>query len=156
MKRIRIRSIVFSLFVLIAVLMTVSCGKETVAPADMVLLNGKIATVDKSFSIAEAVAVRGDRIVKVGTNNDIEPYIGPKTHRIELQGMLVVPGLIDTHAHMTDYGISLTRLDFRGTTSFRQIADMVAEKAKTAAPGEWIMGRTWDQNDWDVKELPTH
>jgi hypothetical protein len=148
--------IIVLILILVAVLFTVSCKSSSPSSADMVLLGGKIATVDKSFSLAEAAAIKGDRIIKIGTNQEIAPYIGPNTHRIELQGMLVVPGLIDAHGHLTGYGISLTRLDFRGTTSFRQIVDMVAEKAKTTPAGEWILGSAWDQNDWDAKELPRH
>ena len=147
--------ILIFLGVLIAAAALVSCGSSTI-PADLVLRDGKIATVDRSFSIAEAVAVRGDTIVAVGRTADIERYIGPRTTVIDLGGKIVVPGLIDAHAHLPGYGISLTRLDFRGTTSFRKIIDMIAEKAKTSGPGEWIQGSSWDQNDWDTGELPSH
>ena len=95
-----------------------SCGGSSVPPADLVLTGGKIATVDESFSFAEAVAVSGDRFVKVGSDRDIKPYIGPDTHVIELEGKLVVPGLIDAHAHIRGYGNALSILDFRGVKSF--------------------------------------
>jgi len=132
------------------------CGGPAVPPADLVLRGGKVATVDDAFSIAEAVAVAGGRIVKVGSDDDIAPYIGPDTEVIELGGRLAVPGLIDAHAHVTGLGASLMTLDFRGTTSFREIIDMVAEKAASTPEGEWITGRSWDQNDWPEKEFPTH
>ena len=133
-----------------------SCGGSSVPPADMVLMGGKIATVDESFSFAEAVAVRGDRFVKVGSDRDIKPYIGPDTHVIELKGKLVVPGLIDAHAHISGYGKSLSILDFRGVKSFEELIEMTAEKAKTLTHGEWIRGRSWDQNLWRGKEFPDH
>ena len=140
---------------LLSMLTFAACGPKYI-PADLVLRGGKIATVDSTFSMAEAVAVRGDSIVAVGKNSDIAPYIGPRTRVIELGGRLVVPGLIDAHAHMLSLGESLTRLDFRGTTSFGQIADMVAAEVKRRAPGEWILGSNWDQNDWDSKEMPNN
>ncbi|MBN1290520.1 MAG: amidohydrolase [Candidatus Latescibacteria bacterium] len=132
-----------------------SCS-SAIQPADLVLRNGKIATVNESFDFAEAVAVRGDTIIAVGDDTEIEKYIGPDTKTIDLDGKLVVPGLIDAHAHMLGYGTSLTELDFRGTTSFSQIVDMVAEKAKKTRPGEWITGSSWDQNDWENVKLPSH
>lgn len=132
-----------------------SCS-SAIQPADLVLRNGKIATVNESFDFAEAVAVRGDTIIAVGDDTEIEKYIGPDTKTIDLDGKLVVPGLIDAHAHMLGYGTSLTELDFRGTTSFSQIVDMVAEKAKKTRPGEWITGNSWDQNDWENVKLPSH
>ena len=142
--------------VFIAALFSISCGGPSVPPADIVLRSGKIATVDDTFSMAQAVAVSGDRIVKVGTDEDITPFIGDGTRVIELNGKLIVPGLIDAHAHLLGYGNALSTLDFRGTTSFRQIIDMVAEKAKTLTAGEWIIGRSWDQNDWEAGEFPFH
>lgn len=134
----------------------ISCSSAPQQSASLVLRGGKIATVDPSFSFVEAVAVSGDTIVAAGTDSDIEQYVGPNTKVIELKGRLVVPGLIDAHAHMLGYGTSLAELDLRGTTSFRQIVEMVAEKAKTTAPGEWISGNNWDQNDWEAKEFPNH
>lgn len=141
---------------LAGILTLTSCGGTKPVPADLVLRDGKVATVDKDFTIAEAVAVRGDSIVAVGTTAECKRFIGPKTQIIELEGKLALPGLIDAHAHIDDYSVSLLNLDFRGTTSFQQIADMVAERAKEAKPGEWIIGRSWDQEDWDETALPTH
>jgi predicted amidohydrolase YtcJ len=134
----------------------VSCSGAPAKPADLVLRGGKIATVDSVFSFTEAVAVSGDRIVKVGKTRDMKPYLGPKTQIIELGGKLVVPGLIDAHCHLPGYAEALAELDLRGTTGFIQIVDMVAERAKKTPPGEWILGRSWDQNDWENKEMPFH
>jgi predicted amidohydrolase YtcJ len=69
-------------------------------PADTILTNGKIITVDNRFSIAQAVAIRGERIVAVGTNADITKLAGPNTRRVDLGGKAVIPGLIDAHAHL--------------------------------------------------------
>jgi predicted amidohydrolase YtcJ len=142
--------------VLTASALLLSCGGPKPEPADLILRGGKVAVVDSAFTFAKAIAVRGDRIVFTGSVKDSEKYIGPQTRVIDLGGKLVIPGLIDAHVHLRGLGEALVQLDFRGTTSFRQIADMVAAEAKKRAPGEWIIGRTWDQNDWESKEMPTH
>jgi predicted amidohydrolase YtcJ len=140
----------------LAIFSFVSCSSEPSQPADLVLRGGKIATVDSVFSFAEAVAISGDRIVRVGKTADMKHFIGPQTQIIELGGKLVVPGLIDAHAHLPGYAGALAELDLRGTTGFSRIVEMVAERAKKTSPGEWILGRSWDQNDWENKEMPSH
>jgi hypothetical protein len=80
---------------------------------------------------------------------------GPSTRVIDLQGATVLPGLQDAHGHFTGLGQSLQRLDFRGTTSYDEIVEMVRKAAAQARPGEWILGRAWDQNDWPDKRFPT-
>jgi predicted amidohydrolase YtcJ len=72
--------------------------------ADLILTNGKIITVDDRFSIAQAIAVRGDRIIAVGTTADITKLAGPQTRRVDLRGKSVVPGFIDNHAHFQEEG----------------------------------------------------
>ena len=106
---------------------------------DVILSNGKIITVDDRFTIAQAVAVRGDRIVAVGTNPEITRLAGPNTRRIDLRGRSVVPGLIDNHAHFMRSGETWTeevRLD--GVESRKQAVEMLRVKARAAAPGQWI------------------
>jgi len=132
----------------------ICCGKP--GPADFVLRNGKIATVDESFSFQEAVAVRGNKIVFVGSNEGVEPFIFPNTTVIGLEGKLVLPGLIDAHAHLHSLGEELTYLNVTGTKSYQEIIDKVAEKVETTEPGEWIIGGRWDQNDWEDKSFPVH
>jgi predicted amidohydrolase YtcJ len=107
--------------------------------ADLILSNGKIITVDDQFSIAQAVAVRGDRIVAVGTNEEVNRLQGANTRRIDLQGRAVVPGLIDNHAHFQEEGAYWAlelRLD--GVDSRRQALEMIRAKAKARGPGQWV------------------
>ena len=107
-------------------------------PADMILTNGKIITVDDRFSIAQAVAVRGERIVAVGTTADINRLAGPGTRRIDLRGRAVTPGLIDNHAHYQEegaYWMLENRLD--GVESRKQALEQIRTRA-AARPGEWI------------------
>ena len=109
------------------------------AAPDMILSNGKIITVDNRFSIAQAVAVRGDRIVAVGTNQDIARLAGPNTRRIDLAGKAVVPGMIDNHAHIMEEGrIWLEELRLDGITTRKQALDMIRAKAATLKPGQWV------------------
>ena len=111
-----------------------SLDAQQAAP-DIVLTNGKIITVDDQFSIAQAVAVRGDRIVAVGTNQAITQMAGPKTRRIDLRGRSVVPGMIDNHAHFQEEGAYWTlELRFDGVDSRKQALEMIRAKAKAAGP----------------------
>ena len=125
---------------LAAALLGTSALAQGQAPAaDVVLTNGKIITVDDRFSIAQAVAVRGDRIVAVGSNQDIARLAGPNTRRIDLGGKSVVPGMIDNHAHIMEEGrIWLEELRLDGITTRKQALDMIRAKAATLKPGEWV------------------
>ncbi|HEX3486165.1 MAG TPA: amidohydrolase [Micropepsaceae bacterium] len=121
---------------------------QAVAP-DIILSNGKIITVDNRFSIAQAVAVKGDRIVAVGSNQDINRLAGPGTRRIDLAGKAVVPGMIDNHAHIMEEGrIWLQELRLDGITTRKQALEMIRAKAASLKPGEWVYvlgGFTIDQ-----------
>jgi predicted amidohydrolase YtcJ len=120
------------------VALSASLEGQQAAP-DLILSNGKIITVDDQFSIAQAVAVRGDRIAAVGTSQQIDRLAGPKTRRIDLQGKAVVPGLIDNHAHFQEEGAYWTlelRLD--GVESRKVALDMIRARAKARGPGAWI------------------
>jgi predicted amidohydrolase YtcJ len=121
----------------------------------MTLVNGTIYTMDAQNTVAEAIAVKDGRILAVGTNEEIlSRYLSTDT--IDLKGMTVFPGFIDGHAHLVGLGRSLMELNLVGTTSPEQVATMVAERVDVSKPGEWIRGRGWDQNDWAVREFPTH
>ena len=116
-----------------------SSAQQSAPAPDTILFNGKIITVDDQFSIAQAVAVRGDRIVAVGTNQNIQRLAGPNTQRIDLRGRSVVPGLIDNHAHFQEEGAYWTlELRFDGVDSRKQALEMIRAKAKTAGPGKWV------------------
>jgi len=119
------------------------------APADLVLRNGKIVTMDAKTPQAQAVAITGDRVTAVGTNAAIARYVGPRTKVIDLEGHLAVPGFNESHGHFTELGSSLTQLKLMGVPSWQDIAAMVAKAAKTAKPGAWIQGRGWHQEKWN-------
>ncbi|HTY81373.1 MAG TPA: amidohydrolase family protein, partial [Dehalococcoidales bacterium] len=116
---------------------------------DLVITNGKIITVDPKFSIAQAVAVKNGRIAAVGTNEEIKTVTGKKTKVIDLKGSTVLPGINDTHCHISDWALTRPpwKLDIRFPVvkSIADIVKMVAEKSAKTAPGEWIQGEGWDQ-----------
>src|ERR671923_776099 len=126
------------------------------APADLILHNAKIYTADDARPRAEAIAIRGDRIAALGTSAEILKLKGASTRVMDVRGAAIVPGLHDSHGHFTGLGASLQVLRLRGTRNWEQIVGMVRRRAASARPGEWILGRNWDQNDWPVKEFPAH
>jgi predicted amidohydrolase YtcJ len=117
--------------------------------ADLVLVNGKIATVDNNFRIAQAVAVKGDRIVAVGTDKEIKKHVDVRTEVIDLKGRTVLPGINDAHIHAALYGGTRPPLTidvgYPAVKSIRDIVGAVAEKVKECSPGEWIRGMGWDE-----------
>lgn len=131
-------------------------------PADLVLWHGKVLTMDSARSQVEALATRGDTLLAVGSDSEIEVYIGKNTDVIDLEGKLAVPGLIDGHGHYMTLGESLMGIDLRSPQTWREIVDLVAAAVSEAKPGEWIVGRGWHQDKWretplpNVEGLPVH
>ncbi len=121
-------------------------GKEY---ADLILTNGNIYTVDESNPTAEAIAVKGDRIVKVGSAAEMEAFKGDSTEVIDLEGKFLMPGFIEAHGHFSGLGGSLMNLNFLRSKNWDEIVAMVEEKVKESEPGEWIVGRGWHQEKWD-------
>jgi predicted amidohydrolase YtcJ len=139
-------------------LLAAACGGRHPAdpPADLVLHNAHIYTVDAARPHAEAVAIRDGRFVFVGDDAGALALRGADTRVIDAGGLTVVPGLHDAHAHFVGLGESLQSIDLRGTRSYDEVVAKVSERVATARPGEWIVGRSWDQNLWAVKEWPTY
>lgn len=140
----------FLLFLTIvcASLLPSGCAKEE-EPADLVLIQGKIVTMDEASPEAEALAVRGDTILAIGTNAEIEPYIGESTRLIDLEGNLAIPGFIDAHAHFTGIGQAKMELDLMQVNNWDEVVALVAEAVKRLQSGEWIRGRGWHQEKWN-------
>jgi predicted amidohydrolase YtcJ len=113
----------------------------------LVLLNGKVFTADERGRVAQAVAVDGERIVAVGTDEEIRRgYSGART--IDLAGRLVTPGFNDAHIHFLNGGLAMMRVDFGGATTLAETKRRVAEKARELPEGSWILGRGWDHTLW--------
>ena len=131
-----------------------SSAQQPVSPADLVLRNGKIVTVDEGMPQAQALAAKGDTIVAVGSNQDIQPYVGSSTTVIDLKGALATPGFIDAHVHFTGVGDAAKNLKLATAKNWDEIVRMVGEAAQKAKPGEWILGRGWHQEKWSETPLP--
>lgn len=138
---------------LIVLLIIQSCGgKEVVKnPADLVLINGIIATVEDYNPSAEAVAVKDGKIFAVGSTSEIEKYVGDSTRVIDLKGKFVMPGFNDSHAHFLGIGNSKQILDLREAKNWDEVIEIVAKAAETTKPGEWIIGRGWHQEKFNPK-----
>lgn len=116
----------------------------------MLIINAKVYTVDAQNSVADAIAIRGDKIAAVGTADDLKRRYTSE-NIFDAEGKTVVPGFIDSHGHVSGLGSSLVELNLVGTASVQQIGEMVAKKASSSTPGQWIRGRGWDQNIWASK-----
>jgi len=122
------------------------------AQADLVVTNARIYTVNPSNAAAYALAVKAGRVLAIGP--DVTAFIGPATRKIDAHGATVIPGFIDSHGHMSSLGDSLDTLDLRGARSEQEIADLVRKAASGRKAGEWIRGRSWDQNNWPSRQFP--
>ncbi len=153
------------IFAVFTALLSFGCASTSEAGnenADMVLLNGKIVTVDDKNREVQALAVNGDKIVALGTEAEISKLIGPSTKVIDLEGRTAIPGFNEGHGHFMGIGNAKMILDLTKVKNWDEIVAMVGEAAKKAKPGEWITGRGWHQDKWDktpepnVENLPVH
>ena len=150
-----------SIIIVTGIFISITCQVPN-DPADLILRNGKIVTMDDRWPQVSALAVKGDRISAVGSDRDMLRYIGNETQVIDLKGMLAIPGFIEGHGHFYSLGASLMELELRNAENWDAIITLVAEEAKNKRPGTWIVGRGWHQDKWDrepqpnVEGLPTH
>ena len=124
--------------------------------ADLVLYGGTIYTVDEKNPGAEAVAIKGDRVIDVGSNDRVKKWISKKTRLIDLEGGTVVPGLIDCHGHMEWYGRSRGGVGLYDTKSYDEVLRRVKARLDTVKPGDWVFGGGWAETNWAEKKLLTH
>ena len=124
--------------------------------ADLVLVNGKIYTVDTTRPTASALAVRGGKILFVGSDVEARKLGSRSATVIDLGGRTVLPGFIDAHAHLLGLGNLLRRVNLAGSSSYDEVIARVKAFSKDVKPGEWILGRGWDQTRWPGREFPTH
>jgi len=144
-----------SLILLIIPAVVAMAALAAAPPADLILTGGRVYTVNPAQPVAEAVAILGSRILYAGSLDSALSFRGPVTKVLDVKGGIVLPGLIDAHAHLTGLGKFLLQLDLIGTTSPSAILQMVREKQKTTPKGKWIQGRGWDQNTWSAQQFPT-
>lgn len=138
----------FSLFTLIMFCLT-SCSNPNKEYASMLIYGGTIYTVDSSLVTVEALVTKDNKILFAGSLSEAEKYKNEQTQLIDLKGKTMTPGLIEGHGHFMGLGYNELNLDLMNTSSYQAIVDAVAERVKTAKPGEWITGRGWHQSKWD-------
>ncbi|HEY2392812.1 MAG TPA: amidohydrolase [Candidatus Angelobacter sp.] len=167
--------------ILFAVLMVLTMASSSFAqqpqsPADVIFINGNVyvgppmigGSTGVSFkgepkpeppkpihSPVQAIAVSGEKITAVGSNEDIQKLKGPKTQIIDLGGHFVMPGFNDAHVHLGSGGFEKLNVNLIGCKSLDDMKQRIAARVKTAAPGEWIIGRGWDHTLWQEQKTPT-
>jgi predicted amidohydrolase YtcJ len=138
----------FLCFSVAVILLSCTAKKE---PANMVILGGKIYTVNDQTPLVEAVVVKGDKISFTGSETEARKFIGEKTEVIDLQGKMMTPGFIEGHGHIMGVGYNELNLDLMSVKSYEELVAKVKEAAGKAQPGQWIVGRGWHQDKWDKK-----
>lgn len=125
-------------------------------PAELIVTNARIYTVDAGRPLAHSMAIRGGRVQFVGDSAGAFALRGPATRVVDLRGRAVIPGMVDAHGHLLGLGLSLRNVDLVGTRSYDEVIARVAARARQVPKGTWIVGRGWDQNDWGDTRFPTH
>ena len=134
---------------LIALLVATACTSKK--SANLVIKGGRIYTVNSSNDVVEGIAVTGDRITFVGSNDEVTEYIDADTEVIELGGKTLTPGLIEGHGHLMGVGYNELNLNLSDVRSYDEMIEQVKRAVAKSEPGEWIVGRGWHQDKWEVK-----
>lgn len=141
---------------LIALTLASSFAASSVSAAELLLTGGTVYTLNPNQPYADALLISDETIVFVGSQSDAEGMATADAVRVDLGGGIAIPGLVDAHAHINNLSKYLTQLQLIGTKSISEVREKALAAAKEIAPGEWIQGRGWDQNDWEAKEFPTY
>lgn len=120
----------------------------------LILLNGRIATMDEKNPWAKALAISGERIIYAGENDIAKGYVTRETEIMDLKGRLVLPGFNDAHLHFLGGGLNFLRVDLRDCKSFEEIGERIKEKSNKLKPGSWILGRGWDHTLFNQGKWP--
>lgn len=144
-----------ALLVVIVSAFEFSSATAKVPPADLVFKNGNIYTANERQPTAEAVAVKGDRIVFVGSNREVQDYVGKNTRVVDLSGKTMLPGMTDAHHHLSGVGFREMTLNLEGLTSLEAFLAKVKERVDQKQPGEWVTGRGWIETFWTPPVFPT-
>jgi len=121
---------------------------------DLILFNGHIRTMDAQRPRARAMAVKADRIMAVGDNDEISALADSKTERVNLDGRLTIPGMMDSHFHFYDWAMGRQQLDLARVNSLDELLDQVAQTAGQLSQEKWILGQGWNESDWPVHTMP--
>jgi predicted amidohydrolase YtcJ len=149
------KKIAYLLIIALFACFPVTRGEAKTEVADVLFINGNIYTVSERQPHAEAIAVRGERIVFVGSNADAKKYQGKSTRVVDLQGRTVVPGMTDAHYHILGVGAREVTLNLEGTASLTDLLDKVRARVARTEPGKWVTGRGWIETFWQPPVFPT-
>ncbi|MEM8907346.1 MAG: amidohydrolase [Bacteroidota bacterium] len=127
-----------------------TCQVNSDDTIDLLLINGNLVTIDEQKPSAQAIAIDEGRILKVGTNQELEPFRNKAKKVLDLNNQFAMPGFIEGHGHFSGLGESLINLNFLQSKNWEEIVNQVADKVKKVKPGEWIEGRGWHQEKWDT------
>src|SRR5437867_9524973 len=141
--------------VFLAALLLIAAAPVPPERADLVVINAHVWTVDDARREAEAVAVRGERIVFVGATDEARRLVGPGTRVVDAGGRLLLPGFQDGHTHFVSSGLQVGQLDLKDAASPEEFGRLIAEYAKRRPAGAWITGGNWDHDKWPGGRLPT-
>ena len=129
---------------------------QTRGPADLVVTNARIYTMDATRPVVAAMAVRDGKVLFTGSEREAMALRGANTRVVDASGRTVIPGMVDAHAHLLGLGQALRQVDLVGAKSYDEVVARVAAAAKGLPAGKWLLGRGWDQNDWGDTRFPTH
>ncbi len=133
----------------------VPVGMAQAVPADLVITNANIHTMDADRSVARSLAVLGNKIIAIGTDEETKPLIGPNTRVIDADGRLVLPGFNDAHVHFIETGAQLSSVDLRDARTPEEFVSRIKAFAAKLPKGRWILGGQWDHENWTPNALPT-
>src|ERR1700730_9484871 len=145
----------WSLQLVVVLACAMSVIAQTGPAADIIIQNAHVWTVDPSRPEAEAVAILGDRIVAVGSRQQVDAWRGPHTRAIDAAGKRLLPGFNDAHVHFMDGGSQLDNVELNDATSQQEFARRIRERAAKTAKGGWLLGGGWQEHNWNPAVLPT-
>ena len=131
-------------------------AQHAAAPADLIVTNARIYTVDDGRPMATALAVRDGRVQFVGSEREALVLRGSSTRLLDARGNTVIPGIVDAHAHLLNLGFSLSNVNLTDTRSYDDVIRRVVERLPRVVTGRWVLGRGWDQNRWGDTRFPAH
>lgn len=150
-----IKLVFIMLFLFLLQIIFTNCKDDDMPEqADIVIINGKILTMDSTNMFVEALAIKDNKILSVGTTKEIKEFIGNSTQIINLNGKFAMPGFIESHAHLIGLGESLIYADLKKAKSWDDVINIISDLNKNFKPGEWIVGRGWHQEKFNPVPTP--
>jgi predicted amidohydrolase YtcJ len=143
-----------TIYLLFVCFFNVNVGSQTVK-ADLIIINASVRTMEKAQPKAEAVAIMGNKIVAVGSNQEVQVLSGTNTRTIDARGKLVLPGFNDSHVHFLDGGAGLSSVDLRDAKTPQEFVERIKNFAAKLPKGRWILNGNWDHENWTPSNLPT-